>query len=243
MVEVDPHRQRARHLGSIRRQIVRSPVFVRDWLSFVSTRLEFRLAVRRRDGTFDDLPGGRGITHASHCGNDLIVDRDQDGRLVVDRISQSGRLIRRLGEWPDAEGACSPDGEAWFLTEGTSPSRLKRCAKTGCRVVASRNAHGLSVSPDGRRLAFVSWVSRGPVVGWMPVDGGATHEVADTETGCATGWASNQTLWVSRRRDAKIVWTEVDADTGKETGRVVPDSVIAPTAAAIRFRPSTPTSG
>ena len=80
VVEVDPHRQRARHLGSIRRQIVRSPVFVRDWLSFVSTRLEFRLAVRRRDGTFDDLPGGRGITHASHCGNDLIVDRDQDGR-------------------------------------------------------------------------------------------------------------------------------------------------------------------
>ena len=54
------------------------------------------------------------------------------------------------------------------------------------------------------------------------MDGGATHEVADTETGCATGWASNQTLWVSRRRDAKIVWTEVDADTGKETGRVVP---------------------
>jgi hypothetical protein len=36
------------------------------------------------------------------------------------------------------------------------------------------------------------------------------------------GWASNQTLWVSRRRDGKILWTEVDADSGKETGRAVP---------------------
>jgi hypothetical protein len=56
----------------------------------------------------------------------------------------------------------------------------------------------------------------------MPVDGGATHEVTDTETGCAIGWATNQTLWVSRRRDGKFLWTEVDADSGKETGQTVP---------------------
>jgi tRNA A-37 threonylcarbamoyl transferase component Bud32 len=223
VVEVDPHRWRARRLGSIRKQIVRYPIFVHDWLSFASTRFDFRLAVRRRDGTFDDLPGGRGISHATHCGNDLIVSRDlENGRIVVEKVDQSGRLVRRLAESTTAEGACSPDGRVWFLADRTFPSTLKRCSQSGCRPLGPRDTYGLSVSPDGKRLAFVALESRGLFVGWMPVDGGATHEVADSETACATGWASNQTLWISRRRDGKIIWTEVDADTGKESGRVVP---------------------
>jgi hypothetical protein len=56
----------------------------------------------------------------------------------------------------------------------------------------------------------------------MPADGGPAHDVTDSETGCQAGWASNNTLWVSRRRDGKILWTEVDADSGKETGKTVP---------------------
>jgi len=38
------------------------------------------------------------------------------------------------------------------------------------------------------------------------------------------GWASAETMWVSRRRGREIVWTEVDADTGRETGQTVPGS-------------------
>ena len=71
-------------------------------------------------------------------------------------------------------------------------------------------------------MAFVKLASRGPLVAWVPVDGGATRDVVDTETACAIGWASPHTLWVSRRRDGKFLWTEVDADTGKETGQTVP---------------------
>jgi hypothetical protein len=223
MLEVDPRRHRARRLGFVREQTIRSPIMVGDRLSFVSTRFDHRLAVRQRDGSFDELPG-IGITHASPCGNDLIVDRSLgNGAVAVEIIDRSGQLIRRLSAGPvSGSSSCSPDGKEWFFMEGLAPMTLKRCREGGCRVITERNLHGVSVSPDGRRIAFVTLASRGPLIGWMPVDGGPTHDVTDSETGCPIGWASNQTLWVSRRRDAKIVWTQVDADSGKETGQTVP---------------------
>jgi hypothetical protein len=58
----------------------------------------------------------------------------------------------------------------------------------------------------------------------MSADGGLEHEVSETETGCAVGWASVHTLWVSRRRAGKIVWMEVNAASGAETGKSVPGS-------------------
>jgi len=36
------------------------------------------------------------------------------------------------------------------------------------------------------------------------------------------GWASPDTIWVSRRHGREIVWTEVNADTGRETGKTSP---------------------
>ena len=222
LLELDPRRRRGRRLGGIPGQVMRGPIFLDDWLAFVSTRFDHKLAVRRRDGTSELLADGS-ILNANHCGNDLIVDRAlDDGRAVVDRIDQSGKLIRRLSEGPlSGQSDCSPDGQTWFFADGTSPPRLEQCRETGCRVLAEHSSYGLSVSPDGQRVAFVKLASRGPLVGWMPAAGGATHEVVDTETACAIGWASNQTLWVSRRRDGKFLWTEVDADTGKETGHTV----------------------
>ena len=223
LLELDPRRRRGRRLGGIPGQTVRSPIFLDDSLSFVSTRFNHKLSVRRRDGSWARLPGDS-IVRAQHCGADLIVDRGlPDGRVVVDRIDQSGKLVGRLSEGPLAgQGDCSPDGQTWFFVEGTSPPRLEQCRETGCRVLAEHSSYGVSASPDGKRLAFVKLATRGPLVGWMPVDGGAIHDVVDTETACAIGWASNQTLWVSRRRDGKFLWTEVDADSGKETGQTVP---------------------
>jgi hypothetical protein len=68
----------------------------------------------------------------------------------------------------------------------------------------------------------VSIDKRGSIVQWISADGGEPHDVAETETTCQVGWATADTIWVSRRRGRKIVWTEVEADTGHETGRTVP---------------------
>jgi hypothetical protein len=132
------------------------------------------------------------------------------------------RLDRAVTEDAGLGVACSPDGRVWFLVERASTPMIKRCRDSECRVLAQLTSQGLSVSPDGKRLAFVALVPRGPVAGWIPSEGGDLHHVVDSETACTTGWASNQTLWVSRRRDGRILWTEVDADTSKETGRSVP---------------------
>jgi hypothetical protein len=80
------------------------------------------------------------------------------------------------------------------------------------------------VSTDGSRVAFVEFEPRAPIVKWISVDGGDAHEVSETETGCPAGWASPKTLWVSRRYGSSVVWKEVDADSGRETGKAVPGS-------------------
>jgi hypothetical protein len=68
----------------------------------------------------------------------------------------------------------------------------------------------------------VTFDNRGDEVRWIGTNGGAVHDVTESETNCAPGWSSTQTLWVSRRRGKDAIWTEVDADSGRTTGRVVP---------------------
>ena len=80
----------------------------------------------------------------------------------------------------------------------------------------------LSISPDGRHLAFVALERKGAVVDLMDLQSGRVRELVETETGCKAGWASATTLWVSRRRDGNVIWTEVDAESGRETGKSVP---------------------
>jgi hypothetical protein len=48
--------------------------------------------------------------------------------------------------------------------------------------------------------------------------------VVETETLCRPGWSSDRTLWVSRREGPDFVWTEVEADGGRPTGKRVPGS-------------------
>jgi len=142
---------------------------------------------------------------------------------VLERVDHTGRGIKVLtGGGAEHSPACLPNGKVWFFSAGEAKPQIMRCDDLGCRRLLERAAWGLSVSPDGTRLAFMTLEKQGPIVEWINVEGGEIHPVAETETGCAAGWASPQTLWVSRRRDGKIVWTEVDADSGVETGRTVP---------------------
>ena len=46
--------------------------------------------------------------------------------------------------------------------------------------------------------------------------------MADSEGACFPGWSSDKTIWVSRRVRGLPTWVEVDADTGKATGRTQP---------------------
>src|SRR5690349_2442006 len=63
---------------------------------------------------------------------------------------------------------------------------------------------------------------RGIAVWWVPSEGGERQEVADAGNPCSPGWASDQRWWISRRVHGQLTWTEVDADSGRETGKTVP---------------------
>ena len=79
---------------------------------------------------------------------------------------------------------------------------------------------------------------RGTIVQWIGADGGEPHDVAETETACPVGWASADTIWVSRRRGRKIVWTEVHADTGARPAGPCREPRLLPTPAPTPPRPS-----
>jgi hypothetical protein len=224
LIEFDRDTGTARRSGRIQGQNIHYPRLARTGLTFVSTRLGGDLAVRTADGTLSFVTTDDRIYAAAHCGGDFIVQRYADPLSVIERIDRSGRLIRRIGAGPFyAAPACSPDGDIVFYVE--QPTwRLMRCDQRECRPLQGNSAlqggsaGSLAVSPDGDRLAVMTIDRRGIGVWWMGSEGGEAHYVSETETGCAPGWASAKTLWVSRRRNGQAVWTEVDADSGRETG-------------------------
>ena len=146
--------------------------------------------------------------------------------MTIERVDVDGRFIAALttGSW-DVDGNCSPDGKILFYLRQKDHPSVVRCDTAGCRSIFERQGMSLSISPDGKRLAIVSTAGKkGPLVEIADADGGRIRELMEVETGCPPGWASNDRLWVQRRRGRDVVWKEIDADTAQETGRSTPGS-------------------
>ena len=207
--------------------MLRHPLRIEAGLAFVSILASSDLWVRRPNGTFAKLTKSGLIRDADRCGQDLVVTREiEPERTIIERIDTTGRHIEQLSDGPaDWSPACTDDGKVWYYRPHLPQPSIKRCDRNGCREIF-----------QGFALRSVD-VARQPSAGVRhrrdaridgPVDGRRgrrrSHEVTDTETVCPPGWASATTIWVSRRRGRKIVWTEVDADSGRETGKTVPGS-------------------
>jgi hypothetical protein len=226
IAELDVRSRTARTIGYVPDQLVRHPMIVPGGLAFVSVRLSSDLIWRKPNGTVVNLTKDGRVWDGSRCGKDLIISRElADEQIVIERVDYSGKRIEQLSTGPtDWSPACSPDGKTWFYRPHMPKPTIRRCDRQGCRDIFHGFAVGLAASPDGKRLAFLVMDKRGAIAQWISAEGGEPHEVAESETACNVGWASAQTLWVSRRRNAKFEWTEVDADTGHETGKTVPGS-------------------
>jgi len=224
IVALDVASRAARAIGEIPDHLLRYPIVAETGMVFASIRLTSDLVLQKPDGTRVNVTNGAHVWDADRCGPNLIVSNElAPERVVIERWDLSGKRIERLSDGPtDWGSACSADGNVWFYIPHTPHPGIRRCDRRGCREIYQGFAIGLSASPDGKRLVFLTMDTRGSVVRWIGTDGGETHEVADSETTCPAGWATNQTVWVSRRREGKLLWTEVDADSGKETGQTVP---------------------
>jgi hypothetical protein len=221
---VDVGTQTARLLGRIPEHMLRYPLPTPNGLAFVSVRLASDLMQRRPNGTVTNLTRSGHVWEGTRCGRDLIISEElEPERIVIQRVDFTGKHLEQLTEGPrDWSPACSPDGKVWFYRPHLPAPAIRRCDRAGCREIWRGFAIGLEASPDGRRLAYVTMDKRGTIVQWLSADGGEPHDVAETETACPVGWASPDTIWVSRRHGRKIVWTEVNADTGRETGKTSP---------------------
>jgi hypothetical protein len=154
---------------------------------------------------------------------------DATAAMSVAVRSRVGRLCRRC---PVVGTGCN--------CEPTSSIKLRRCGYAGDRLddrIATGHESATAFDEtDGRDDGrHTSPVTMGAVlagryeirslherVSWIPVSGGPPHDLASAETNCAPGWSSNHTLWISQRYGGRFVWTGIDADTARETGRTVP---------------------
>jgi hypothetical protein len=216
IAEVDLGAQTARLIGRISDHMLRYPMPIADGLAFVSVRLASDFMQRRPNGTLVNLTKSGHVWDGNRCGRDLIISEElAPEQIVIQRVDFTGKHLEQLTQGPR-------DCKVWFYRPHKPTPTIRRCDRGGCRDIFHGFAIGLDASPDGTRLAYVTMDKRGTIVQWISADGGEPHDVAETETACPVGWASPATIWVSRRQGRQIVWTEVNADTGRETGKTSP---------------------
>jgi hypothetical protein len=209
----------ARRLGQVRGQYLRHPKFGAEGLTFVSRRDSSDLEANT-GGVWFRLTSTGDVWSANHCGSDFVLGREQSGRVLIERVDRDGRKMSMpVPDQARVSPSCSPDGRTLFFIDQFS--RPKRCDESGCRFLTDRKAFSVAVSPDGERVAITAFDKRGIVASWISVEGGPTHDVSPLEAPCAVGWSSTETLWISRKRAGKVVWTEVNT-SGVPTGRTVP---------------------
>jgi serine/threonine protein kinase len=220
---IDLARNRSRRAGFIAGQFVDRLAPIGSGLLVVSARVTSTVTVRWQDGQQTDLRRDWLVFGGDRCGRDLLLSEKSGDGIAIVRVDPHGAALARMSPGPaDLQVTCAPDGRSWFYSSFGPGLGLWRCEGESCRRLVGEATWGSAVSPDGERVAFATVTARGPAVRWVPTGGGEARDLADTETICGPAWSSPRTLWIARRRGSHVVWTEVDADSARPTGRTRP---------------------
>jgi hypothetical protein len=227
IVKIDPFARTARRIGGLREQFVRHPIAVADGLVFVSIKRVGSLLTRGADGRWSKALIDPSIWAVGICGKGIVATRSTGVSSVIVRLDPHGKIIRQLTAGPlDVSPACSADGKTLFYVafgeQAGFNGTINICEATGCRPLLRDSGMDLAISPNDRRIAFLSVDNRGTIIRWMNVKGAEVHDLIETETACGPIWSSDRDLWVSRRRGHETVWTEIDVETGDPTGKIIP---------------------
>ena len=209
--------------GEVRGQGIGFLAVEPDGLAFISQRSRSEVW-GTQDGTQSHRLTSLGtVLEAASCGGDVFLltrDDPREGTIVSRRESDGPLTDLAAGSFCQSPVCAHGGAEWWFARFGPTDPGFFHCTASGCALISHDVIHGAALSPEGTRIAYVAPTNRGMGVRLMSKLGGAVRDVADTETSCAPGWTSNDTLWISRRRRGAFVWTEIDAH-GTETGRTV----------------------
>jgi len=225
LTQVEPAMRRARFVGAIPGEAVRYPLFVEDGLAFASVRRTTTLVIRTSSAEPKRVAVSDGLVYASACGPRIIGTQFKAGRTRSVWIDTRGKVT---GSFPGADGRasprCSSDGRVRFQVALGEHEGIERCEGEVCRFIFAGPVAGqLALSVNEKRLAFLSGYNGGRVIKWISVDGvGGAHNVVDSGTGCRPTWSSDKLVWVSVRKGRRVIWTEIDTDSTRPTGRSFP---------------------
>ena len=218
LAQIEPAKNRGRLVGEIRDQSLHLPLFLDGSAVFVSNKRIVNL-VRRSGGREVRNRVGADISWASSCSARIIATQVRNGTETTVWLGPDGRVGGTLADGTSSP-RCSSDGRTMFWAALGQTPTLQRCDGTGCRTLFKGEAGTLSLSPDDRRLAFLTEQNRGHVIRWVGTDGQSEgREVRVVDTGCPPVWSSEKDLWIALRNGRRVVWTEFDSDSVKPTGR------------------------
>lgn len=180
------------------------------WLYVATGSGQVSLVARRPDGPpVDVVPAGRfadlGDPRPIPGTDRVAFTAAQDGRWDLWTVARDGSDLRRLTDDAclDRDPAASPDGRwlVWSTDPGGIFDLFALDLATGARRRVTRALGGAfwpAVSPDGRRLAFVTWNARGHDLALLPFDP-ASWPAADPSEACP-------------RSDPRDAWIAPSAD-------------------------------
>jgi hypothetical protein len=241
LLAVDPVARTARRLGFVRGRMIRYVTPTHDGVVVGALRGDMDVWGTSPTGAAQRLTTSGDYGCASPCGEGILATKAVSGGTEIVRMDRAGRPVQTLLRDADALGfGCSPDGAVWYFGGFSKRQGIHRCDDHGCTALTSTVAARATVSPDGQRIAFLSGGGGGITVSWMPTAGGPVRGISTTETGCDPAWSTARNLWVSRRRDGRIRWIEIDTETLVETGKAVDGSRDCATGVQDPKRPSAP---
>ena len=170
------------------------------------------------------VPVSWDLMGASACGDKIVATRSEKGMGGGVWIDRQGRIGgRAVQDNMVTDLQCSSDGSVMFYGSMGERPGIGRCDGDGCLRIVSESVFSFALSPDDRRVAFIAADNGGRAILWISGDGtGPLHQIADAETGCQPIWSNAKDIWVSLRQGRRVIWTEIDTDTAKPTGRTSP---------------------
>jgi hypothetical protein len=213
-----------KRLGVVKGQYLNRLALVRDGLIFTGVTVKVTVEVESPGQGLTSIPLGTYVSSAAPCGADIALSEVlPDGRAVISRLNLTTlqKVVVTAGP-DDGQPSCTSDGSKLFHTSLSPQGGLSACDEKGCRLIYAGTIWSAAVSPDGGKIGFILIGRRGPGLYWMNLADGSVRTILDTETVCKPVWSSATALWVSRRRGTAFVWTEIELEEGRATGRELP---------------------
>jgi hypothetical protein len=236
VIQLDLATREARRLGRIPGQHLGTLALVPGALAFASWRFSGDLWI-------DDGGSGRVVTHAlrgrelARDGDRVLVSVMREGEERVVDLDAAGHERGPLTSGPrDSSPSILPGGRVWtYVRKAGDAPGFYRCAFGGaCKRISDAIMPYATVSPDGRRVAYVDPAPQGPRARLVDLGGGRERDVGDASSYCRPVWSSGRTLWISRRAGGTPEWVEIDVGAPDEASPAAGELSVRPTGRTVR---------